>query len=42
MIKGKYKQLFLPLQFGGIRTITIYNRCGQAKSKKLEIKGSIR
>ena len=27
MIKEKYKQLFLPLQFGGIRTITIHNRC---------------
>ncbi len=28
MIKEKYKQLFLSLQFGGIRTITIHSRCG--------------
>ena len=27
MIKEKYKQLCLLLQFGGIRTITIHIRC---------------
>ncbi len=27
MIKEKYKQLFLSLQFGCIRTITIHRRC---------------
>jgi hypothetical protein len=26
LIKEKYKQLFLSLQFGGIRTITIHRR----------------
>lgn len=28
MIKEKNKQLFLPIQFGGIRTINIHKRYG--------------
>ncbi len=36
MVKEKYKQLFLSLQFGGIRTITIHNRCSQLM-KDIEI-----
>jgi hypothetical protein len=31
MIKEKYKQLCLSLQFGGIRTITIHSRYGQTE-----------
>ncbi len=31
MIKGKYKQLFLSLQFWGVRTMTIHNRWLQFK-----------
>jgi hypothetical protein len=34
MIKEIYKQLFLCLQFGGIRTITIHGRWQQAKKTK--------
>ena len=29
MIKEKYKQLFLPLPFGGIRTMNIHKRYSQ-------------
>jgi len=36
MIKEKYKQLFLPLQFGGIRTITIHSSCGALKEMKFQ------
>ena len=38
MMKGKHKQSFLSLQFGGIRTITIYNpwaSCGTLKEHRL-------
>jgi len=31
MTKEKYKQLFLSLRFGGIRTITIHIRCVSCK-----------
>ena len=33
MIKEKYNQLFLSLQFGGIRTITIHRRCVAYKER---------
>jgi len=33
-IKEKYKQLFLSLQIGGIRTITIHSRCGAYKKRE--------
>jgi len=33
MIKEKYKQLCLSLQFGGIRTITIHSRCASCEKK---------
>ena len=34
MIKEKYKQLRLALQFGGINVIDIHSRCAQAKKRK--------
>ncbi len=33
MVKEKYKQLCLSLQFGGIRTITIHNRWQHAEKQ---------
>ncbi len=33
MIKEKYKQLFLPLPFGGIRTMNIHNRWHSLKTE---------
>jgi len=34
MIKEKYKQLFLSLQFGGIRTITIHSSSVQGNRRR--------
>lgn len=39
MRKEKYKQLFLSLQFGGIRTVNIHNRCVSCRETEVvEIK----
>jgi len=45
MIKEKYKQLFLYLQFSGVRTITIHKRCAQPKkntSTQMDLETNIR